>query len=254
MIRIDQLLTQNKLCKSRVQAQTFINEHKVTIYINNQWKLVSKASLKVESDIEIKLTLDDSDNYVSRGALKLAGALEHTQLDITDFNVLDVGQSTGGFTDCALQSGATKVVGVEVGHNQLDSRLRHNPNVICLEGINARNLSTQDLAGHLPDEGFDLVVMDVSFISQTKILANLPELLRSGGHLITLIKPQFEVGKQAIGKGGIVKDKVAIAQLEATMKTFIQNLGFTIHCYIESQIKGGDGNQEYLVWATLETR
>ena len=253
MIRIDQLLTQNKLCKSRVQAQTFINEQKVTILINDQWRLVSKASLKVELDVEIKLTLDDSDRYVSRGALKLAGALAHTQLDITDFTVLDVGQSTGGFTDCALQAGANKVVGIEVGHDQLDLSLKNNPNVICLEGINARNLSPQDLTGHLPKNGFDLVVMDVSFISQTKILANLPKLLRSGGHLITLIKPQFEVGKQAIGKGGIVKDKAAIAQLEVTMSRLIQSLGFTLHCYIKSQIKGGDGNQEYLVWASLET-
>lgn len=251
MIRIDQLLTFNKLCKSRAQAQTFISEHKVTIFINGQWQNVSKPSLKVEHDIEIKLLLDESDKYVSRGALKLAGALEYTQLDITGFNVLDVGQSTGGFTDCALQAGAKKVVGIEVGHDQLDPSLKNNPKVICLEGINARNLTPQDLREHIPANGFDLIVMDVSFISQTKILDNLPKLLKSDGHLITLIKPQFEVGKQAVGKGGIVKDKNVIAQLELNMRNHIQALGFTINCYIKSQIKGGDGNQEYLVWANL---
>lgn len=251
MIRIDQLLTQNKLCKSRAQAQTFITENKVTIFLKGQWQTVSKASLKVDQDIEIKLLLDDADRFVSRGALKLAGALSHTQLNITGFTVLDVGQSTGGFTDCALQAGAKQVVGIEVGHDQLDPSLRDNPQVVCLEGINARHLDKKDLAEHFPEHGFDLVIMDVSFISQTKILDKLPPLLKPGGHLITLIKPQFEVGKQAIGKGGIVKDQKAVEQLEATMKNLIQSLGFKIHCYIKSQIKGGDGNQEYLVWASL---
>lgn len=251
MIRIDQLLTLNKLCKSRAQAQTFIAENKVSVCIKGQWQKVLKPSLKVEQDIEIKLLLDDTDKYVSRGALKLAGALDHTKLNISDFTVLDVGQSTGGFTDCALQAGAKRVVGIEVGHDQLDPSLINHPNVVCLEGINARNLSPEDLGQYLPECGFDLVVMDVSFISQTKILDKLPSLLKPGGHLITLIKPQFEVGKQAIGKGGIVKDQHAVIQLEARMKTLIQSLGFNIHCYIKSQVKGGDGNQEYLVWASL---
>lgn len=253
MIRIDQLLTQKKLCKSRAQAQTYISENKVTIFIKGQWQKVQKPSLKVEQDIEIKLLLDDTDKYVSRGALKLAGALEYTKLNISGYTVLDVGQSTGGFSDCAIQEGAKKVVGIEVGHDQLDQNLRQNPNIICLEGINARNLSKQDIGDHFPPEGFDLIVMDVSFISQTKILPNFPHLLKPNGHLITLIKPQFEVGKQAIGKGGIVKDKTAVAQLEAEMTKFIENLGFNVHCYIKSQIKGGDGNQEYLIWASLST-
>lgn len=252
MIRIDQLLTLKNLCKSRAQAQTFISEKKVTINIKGQWQVVSKASLKVDQETEIQLLLDDTDRFVSRGALKLAGALAYSKLNISGFHVLDVGQSTGGFTDCALQSGANSVVGIEVGHDQLDSSLRNNPKVICLEGINARNLSKEDLGGHLPKGGFDLAVMDVSFISQTKILDKLPKFLRPGGHLITLIKPQFEVGKDAIGKGGIVKNKHAIDQLETDMTLFISELGFNIHCYIESQIKGGDGNQEYLVWASLK--
>lgn len=252
MIRIDQLLTQKQLCKSRAQAQAFIKGNKVSILLNGQWQIANKASLKVVQDTEIKLTLDASDRYVSRGALKLEGALKHSKLDISNFNVLDVGQSTGGFTDCALQAGAKKVVGIEVGHDQLDSRLKENPNVICIEGVNARNLSKQDLGVHLPATGFDLIVMDVSFISQTKILQNFPALLKQGGHLITLIKPQFEVGKQAIGKGGIVKDLKAVTELEEKMTKLIQDLGFTLHCYIESTIKGGDGNQEYLVWASLE--
>lgn len=253
MIRIDQLLTQKKLCKSRAQAQTYISEKKVTIFIKGQWQKVLKPSLKVEQDIEIKLLLDDTDKYVSRGALKLAGALEYTKLNISGFNVLDVGQSTGGFSDCAIQENAAKVVGIEVGHDQLDQSLRQNPNIVCLEGINARNLSKHDIGNHFPSDGFDLIVMDVSFISQTKILPNFPDLLKPNGHLITLVKPQFEVGKQAIGKGGIVKDKTAVSELEIKMTDLIKGLGFTVHCYIKSQIKGGDGNQEYLIWASLST-
>lgn len=249
MKRIDQLLTEKQLCKSRSQAQTFISQGKVFIFDKGLWVAVAKPSLKVSEDVEIKLELDEDDRYVSRGALKLAGALSASNLNIQGYTVLDVGQSTGGFTDCALQHGAAKVVGVEVGHDQLDRRLRERNDVVCLEGLNARHLSTQDLGEHYPEKGFDAAVMDVSFISQTKILPQLPSLIRSGGYLITLVKPQFELGKEAIGKGGIVKDQHKVQQLEADMKQLIQQLGFSVISYEKSVIKGGDGNQEFVLFA-----
>ncbi|MEC8081619.1 MAG: TlyA family RNA methyltransferase [Pseudomonadota bacterium] len=249
MKRIDQLLTEKQLCKSRSQAQTFISQGKVFIFDKGLWVAVAKPSLKVSEDVEIKLELDEDDRYVSRGALKLAGALSASNLNIQGYTVLDVGQSTGGFTDCALQHGAAKVVGVEVGHDQLDRRLRERDDVVCLEGLNARHLSKQDLGEHYPEKGFDAAVMDVSFISQTKILPQLPSLIRSGGYLITLVKPQFELGKEAIGKGGIVKDQHKVQQLEADMKQLIQQLGFSVISYEKSVIKGGDGNQEFVLFA-----
>lgn len=249
MKRIDQLLTEKQLCKSRSQAQTFISQGKVFIFDKGLWVAVAKPSVKVSEDIEIKLELDEDDRYVSRGALKLAGALSASNLNIQGYTVLDVGQSTGGFTDCALQHGAAKVVGVEVGHDQLDRRLRERDDVVCLEGLNARHLSTQDLGEHYPEKGFDAAVMDVSFISQTKILPQLPSLIRSGGYLITLVKPQFELGKEAIGKGGIVKDQHKVQQLEADMKQLIEQLGFSVISYEKSVIKGGDGNQEFVLFA-----
>ena len=249
MKRIDQLLTEKQLCKSRSQAQTFISQGKVSVQDKGQWTVVAKPSLKVADDIEIKLELDEDDRYVSRGALKLAGALTSSGLSLQGFTVLDVGQSTGGFTDCALQHGASKVVGVEVGHDQLDSRLRERDEVVCLEGLNARHLSAEDLGEHLPEAGFDAAVMDVSFISQTKILPQLPSLIRSKGYLITLVKPQFELGKEAIGKGGIVRDQQKVRQLEFDMKQLIEQLGFAVISYEKSAIKGGDGNQEFVLFA-----
>jgi 23S rRNA (cytidine1920-2'-O)/16S rRNA (cytidine1409-2'-O)-methyltransferase len=250
MLRIDLILTEQGLAKSRSQAQTFISEGRISYKQNSQWIKVTKPSLKLASDVELSLTEDEADKYVSRGALKLEGALRHTQLNINGFHVLDIGQSTGGFSDCAVQHGAKKVVGIEVGHDQLDPRLRNHQKIVCLEGINARHLSIEDLQGHFPENGFDLAVMDVSFISQTKILPQLSSLLTTHGHLITLVKPQFEVGKEFIGKGGIVKNKPRVDKLEQDMKAFVRALGFNVRCYIESPIKGGDGNQEFLLWAT----
>lgn len=251
MLRIDIILTEQGIAKSRSQAQAFISANRVSYKHNGTWVQVSKPSLKLPSDVELHITYDEADRYVSRGALKLEGALSHTQLNIKGYNVIDIGQSTGGFSDCAIQHGAAHVVGIEVGHDQLDARLRNNPNITCLEGVNARNLSIDDLNEHFPENGFDLAVMDVSFISQTKVLPRLPALLSKKGNLITLVKPQFEVGKEFIGKGGIVKDQKRVAQLSQDIQSFVKELGFEVQCYIESPIKGGDGNQEFLLWATL---
>ena len=252
MVRIDRLLVDQGLATSRTQAQRFITEKRVTVNLHGQWQSVQKPSEKFPEESEFKIEADESDRFVSRGGLKLAGALERQGLDITGMTVIDVGQSTGGFTDCALQSGATKVVGIEVGRDQLVDKLRNDERVICLEGVNARELST-DLLEHTPNNaGFDLAVMDVSFISQTKILPSLAPLLKSGAVLISLVKPQFEVGKSGLGKGGIVRDASLYPKVKALVETCCIENRLKVEDYFQSPIKGGDGNKEFLIVARKE--
>ena len=227
-----------------------ISEGRVCVSLSGQLEVVAKSSHKYPDGIEIRVETSDSDRYVSRGGLKLAGALSKVQLDITGFAVLDVGQSTGGFTDCALQAGAAKVVGVEVGHSQLVERLRSDPRVVCLEGVNARSLPEEALLAYTPDsKGFDLVVMDVSFISQTKVLPALVPLMKPGASLVSLVKPQFEVGSSGLGKGGIVRDKSLYPIVKEKIKGCCDSLGLKVTDYFVSNIKGGDGNKEFFIVA-----
>ncbi len=249
MQRADILLVEKALASTRTQAQRLLKEGRVSILENGQLQLLTKAGTKLNFDTEFIIQADPSDRYVSRGALKLEGALQQFSIDIKAAVAIDVGQSTGGFTDCLIQAGAASVVGIEVGHDQLADSLRALDNVTCYEGVNARELPAS-LLKHTPNEqGFDIAVMDVSFISQTKILPSLVPLIRSGGTLISLVKPQFEVGKAGIGKGGIVKESRLFAEVESLINSTCQVLGLTIKGYIESPIKGGDGNREFLLWA-----
>lgn len=253
MQRLDLLLVEKGLVRSRTQAQNLIKSQKVEIYEKGCWQQVTKPGLKLESDTEIKVAKDPADQFVSRGALKLLAALEHLNLDVTGITAIDVGQSTGGFTDCLLQNGAAKVVGIEVGHDQLASSLREDLRVTCYEGVNARNLPADILFAHTDKSGFDLAVMDVSFISQTKILPSLAPLIREQGHLISLVKPQFEVGKSGIGRGGIVRDESLYPQVKEQVMQCCKSLGLTTIDYMESPIKGGDGNREFLLIAQKQT-
>jgi len=189
---------------------------------------------------------------VSRGGLKLEGALRHTGLDVTGAVCLDVGQSTGGFTDCLLQHGASLVVGVDVGQGQLHERLRIDPRVLAIEQCNARELSAERLvtAGGPQAAGpFDCVVGDLSFISQTLVWPALLPLLKPNGHLLMLVKPQFELQPEHIGKGGLVKDVALYARVEQRIAQACQGNGLTQRDYFESTITGGDGNREFFVWA-----
>ncbi len=191
---------------------------------------------------------DPEDRFVSRGGLKLAGALAETGLSADGKHCLDVGQSTGGFTDCLLQAGASHVVGVDVGHGQLHSRLTNDSRVTALEGINCRALSPADLGEAMPQGGFALIVGDVSFISMTLILPQLPALLAADGDLLLLIKPQFEVGPANIGKGGIVRDPALYAGVERKFFDLAQNFRLTVKAWLNSPITGGDGNREFFIW------
>ena len=244
LLRADALLVQRGLAASRTQAQRLISEGRVWL----GGKAIAKPSLELPADAALAVTEDDSDRYVSRGGLKLAGALGTTGLSIAGKNCLDVGQSTGGFTDCLLQSGARHVVGVDVGHDQLHARLRKDPRVTAREGINCRSLDAATLGKALPAGGFDLIVGDVSFISMTLVLPQLPPLLAADGSLLLLIKPQFEVGPQNIGKGGIVRDSKLYIDLEYRFREIARNLGLTVTAWLDSPITGGDGNREFFIW------
>ncbi len=246
--RADQLLVEQNLAASRAQASRLIKADAVQVQQAGQWQLVQKPSQPLFADSVLRVLDNTETQYVSRGGHKLARALDASNTIVDGCTALDVGQSTGGFTDCLLSRGARQVVGVDVGRDQLAERLRLDARVVCLEGINARNLPSEQLLAYAPG-GFDLAVMDVSFISQTLILPNLPDLLKPGGVLLSLVKPQFEVGKDNIGKGGLVRDERLYPAVQDKIVRCLQSLDFTVQHYLPSPIEGGDGNREFLVVA-----
>jgi 23S rRNA (cytidine1920-2'-O)/16S rRNA (cytidine1409-2'-O)-methyltransferase len=247
-MRADQALVVRGIAVSRSQAQRVLATGGVLVRAGTAWRTLSKGDA-VEQHTEFKLVNLDELKYVSRGGLKLAGALTHTGQSLQNKIVLDVGQSTGGFTDCALQHGAAQVIGVDVGHGQLAQHLHQHPQVICLEGLNARNLTATDLTDYYPAQGFEVIVGDVSFISQTLILPALARLLVSGGRLLFLVKPQFELQADDLSSGGIVRDPALYAVVESRIRQSCELLGLTVLSYFSSPITGGDGNQEFFVWA-----
>ncbi|MFN4326793.1 MAG: TlyA family RNA methyltransferase [Azonexus sp.] len=242
--RADALLVAQKLAPSRTAAQWLIKQGRVS------WAggLISKPAMDLPDDTPLIVAADPDAHYVSRGGQKLAGALAHTGLRVSGKVCLDIGQSTGGFTDCLLQNGARHVVGVDVGHDQLHAQLRADPAVTCLEGINCRALSAADLGAAFPAGGFDLIVGDVSFISLTLILPQLPALLAPHGDLLLLVKPQFEVGPGNIGRGGIVRDPALYHDVEHKLRACARQLGLTVRAWFDSPITGGDGNREFFIW------
>jgi 23S rRNA (cytidine1920-2'-O)/16S rRNA (cytidine1409-2'-O)-methyltransferase len=244
LLRADALLVQRGLAASRTQAQRLIGEGRVLA----DGKTIAKPSLELPADIVLSVVEDESDRYVSRGGLKLAGALAHTGIAVAGRTCLDVGQSTGGFTDCLLQAGAGQVVGVDVGHGQLHAKLKNDGRVTAREGINCRALTAADLGDAMPTGGFDLIVGDVSFISMTLVLPQLPALLAADGDLLLLIKPQFEVGPHNIGKGGIVRDPSLYREVEGRFLEIAKKLGLTAKAWLDSPITGGDGNREFFIW------
>jgi 23S rRNA (cytidine1920-2'-O)/16S rRNA (cytidine1409-2'-O)-methyltransferase len=237
--RIDKLLVDRGLAESRSKAQALVMAGVVLV----DEQRVNKPSDLVgpHAEIRIKGGDDPTTRYVGRGGLKLEAALRDFQIDVAGFNCLDVGASTGGFTDCLLQHGAEKVTAIDVGHNQIDWRLRTDARVDAREGINARYLKLDDFP-----EKFDLAVIDVSFISATKILPAIVPLLKEDARLITLIKPQFEVGRGEVGKGGIVRDSQKHARVIDEVNRAAEELGLRVTNVIESPIHGADGNLEFL--------
>ena len=268
-MRADQLLVQRQLASTRSQAQRLIADG-VQWLKGAEWKTVTKNGDEIPLDAELKLLDDSEARYVSRGGLKLEAALKQVGLSVTGQACLDVGQSTGGFTDCLLQHGAASVVGVDVGSAQLHPSLREDPRVLCVEKVNARSLVAADLIAAYEDSTgadgqfdveeneaevtefapeFDLIVADLSFISQTLVLPAIVPLLKSGGTMLTLVKPQFELQPGQVGKGGIVKDASFYPLIEQRLREACEALGLTVTAWFDSPIQGGDGNREFFICA-----
>ena len=256
--RLDKLLVERGLTPSRERAQALILAGKVLV---NEQK-VEKAGASVNGDAVLRLLGEDL-RYVSRGGLKLEKALEHWAVDLTGKTCLDVGASTGGFTDCMLQHGARRVVAVDTGYGQMDFRLRNDPRVRLIEKTNARYLTAAAL-----NEDIEFIAMDVSFISATLVLPAVvhsafvrppavreetspshAEAVRTIRQIVVLVKPQFEVGRELVGKGGIVRDEAAQRSAVIKVKAALTELGFTDAETIDSPILGAEGNREFLLRA-----
>jgi 23S rRNA (cytidine1920-2'-O)/16S rRNA (cytidine1409-2'-O)-methyltransferase len=237
--RIDKILVERGLAESRTKAQAMVMAG--VVLVNEQRVDKPSDQFAADSPIRIKHADDPTSRYVGRGGLKLEAALKEFQIDVHGLICLDVGASTGGFTDCLLQHGAAKVFAIDVGHNQIDWRLRNDPRIEVREGINARYLRTEDFP--CP---FDLAVVDVSFISVVKILPAVVPLLQSNASLVVLIKPQFEVGRGEVGSGGIVRDEMKRMNAVKNVNDFASTLALKVEGTIESPITGAEGNIEYL--------
>ncbi len=238
-MRLDVYLSESGMVKSRSRAAQLISGGFVSVNA----KIITKASYSVTETDKIRL-LGEEHRYVGRGGMKLEGALDRFQVQVTDLVCADIGASTGGFTDCLLQRGAAHVYAIDSGHDQLDPILAADPRVTNLEGCNARYL-TVDLLGQL----CQCAVSDLSFISQTLVLPAVAGILREDAIYIALIKPQFECGREAVGRGGLVKDKKQhIAAIRKVMTCAIEN-ALAPYGIMKSPIAGGDGNTEFLMIA-----
>lgn len=242
-MRADQLLVERGLAASRSQAQRLIAAG-VRWFDGRDWKPVAKNGDELPGAARLELLDTAESRYVSRGGLKLEGALRAAGLEPRGWTCLDVGQSTGGFTDCLLQQGAARVTGVDVGHGQLHPRLRGDARVVAIEKLNARELRAQQVGG-----AFDLVTGDLSFISLTLVLPALVPLMKAGGELLMLAKPQFELQPAQVGKGGIVRDPALYAEVEQRLRACCEALGLQVMGWHDSPIQGGDGNREFFIHA-----
>ena len=236
---MDKLLVERGLAESRTKAQAMVMAG--VVLVNDQRVNKPSEQIAPNAELRIKGGDDPESRYVGRGGVKLQAALSHFKIDVTGVVCLDVGASTGGFTDCLLQHGASRVTAIDVGHNQIDWKLRTDPRVEVREGVNARYLTPADFPRR-----FQLIVMDVSFISVTKVLPAIVELLTDQGKLVALIKPQFEVGRGEVGKGGIVRDPEKHARVVEEVNAAARELGLVLEGVIESPIHGADGNVEFL--------
>ncbi len=244
-MRLDQFLLLNNLCKSRTHGSDLIREGRVRI----RGEIVKKTSFDCEGLTvgDVAISAGEFPEFVSRGGIKLWGALELTKISVVDQIVLDVGQSTGGFTDCLLRRRARSVVGIDVGSDQIDETLRKDPRVQVLEKVNIKDLSPEMLA----HKAFKLVVCDLSFISLSQALPAIKKFLDPQGDFLGLVKPQFEVGAENLNKSGIVKDPKLFKEVEKKISSLCQHEGLRVKQYFKSVIDGKDGNTEFFVWCQL---
>ena len=269
-MRADLFLVEHGFATTRSQAQRLIAagvQWRVVVdeaEVAAPWKRVAKNGDEIADAADVEVLDNTEAKYISRGGLKLEGALKATGLDVTGLRCLDIGQSTGGFTDCLLQHGAAQVVGVDVGHGQLHASMREDERVVCLEGINARSITAPELiaacariysaTGEFDAENepeidplFDFLTGDLSFISLTLVLPAVVRLLKAEGHLLMLVKPQFELQPGQIGKGGIVRDAAHFEFVEKRLRDCCAELGVEVLGWMQSSIDGGDGNREFFI-------
>lgn len=237
-MRIDTYLYENGHFESREKAKKAIADARILL----SGKTVTKPSLEVSDNCEITIIPGEKIEYVGRGGIKLECALDSFGIGVAGLRAIDIGASTGGFTDCLLKRGANKVYAVDIGHGQLHKSLAENPSVINLEGVNARELTT----AVVDDERCDIAVSDLSFISQKLVIPVVKNVLRNGGIYVLLIKPQFEAGRENIGKNGIVKNEKTRLRAVQEVISFAESQGFELIGSCTSPIEGGSGNIEYL--------
>lgn len=239
--RIDKLLVERGLATSRTRAQAMVMAG--VVLVDEQRVAKASESFPPDANVRVRGGDDPAARYVGRGGLKLEAALREFRINPGGWRCLDIGASTGGFTDCLLQHGAGQVIAVDTGHNQIDWKLRSHSRVVLMETTNARYLRPCDFDD---GSGFPLIVMDVSFISATKVLPALVPLLARGGKMVVLIKPQFEVGRGEVGKGGIVKDAAQHERVIREVNAAAEELGLRVRGVIASPITGAQGNREFL--------
>jgi 23S rRNA (cytidine1920-2'-O)/16S rRNA (cytidine1409-2'-O)-methyltransferase len=253
-MRIDVLLMDKKLAPSRSAARRLIEQGAVRWQgAYKSWVTATKAGEDVPDDAAIEIMDHAELRFVSRGGLKLEGALKRCGLPVTGLNCLDLGQSTGGFTDVLLSQGAAKVTGVDVGHGQLVERMAQDPRVRCFEGVNARYLQESAFAAEYAPHSFDLITADLSFISLTLVLPSIHHYVKPGGHILMLVKPQFELQPHQIGKNGVVKETSLYGLVEKRLRTATLALGWQVRDYFKSVVLGGGqgsqkGNTEFFIW------
>ena len=244
-MRLDQYLFINGFCDSRTKSQKIIKDGRVSV----NGKCITKVSFEISDSDDVKISKSADYEFVGRGGYKLEHAFSQFSVTAKDKICVDIGASTGGFTECLLLYGAKKVYAVDSGTNQLSSRLKNNPRVISMEGFNARGLTSE----HIDSNKADIIVMDVSFISQKLLYPAILNISNCGADIITLIKPQFEAGKQHLGKHGIVKDEKIRHKVVEDIINYAVEFGFEYVSHCQSPIKGGDGNTEYLLHLKTKT-
>lgn len=239
--RIDVLMTERGLAESREKAKAIIMSG--IVYVNGQKE--DKAGTTFPDDLTTRIEVRGASlRYVSRGGLKLEKAMKEFPIDLQGKICMDIGASTGGFTDCMLQNGAKKVFAVDVGHGQLAWKLRNDERVVCMEKMNIRYIAPEDIGG----EKLDFASVDVSFISLSKVLPPVWPLLKEGAEMVCLIKPQFEAGREEVGKKGVVRDRKVHEEVILRTADFVKETGFVIRGLTYSPIRGPEGNIEYLIW------
>lgn len=244
-MRLDQALVEFFNIESRTKAQGLIDAGKIQV----AGKIITKASHQITDSKEIEILENELLKFVSRAGFKLEMALEHVKLDVHGLRALDIGQSTGGFSDCLLQKGLRKVIGVDVGHGQLHSKLQNHPQCVCIENTNVKDLKQSQFFLQKVQLGlFDLLVMDVSFISLTQVVEHIVPYLKTGGEYLVLVKPQFECGPERLDSQGLIKDHQFYSILEKNMRRLFEVHFGSVVDYFPSGLPGKEGNMEFFIY------